>query len=233
MSCRDGTPFFDDGAGARERNSIIIRGHQHKSITTDRLHVFAPQMRRVTPTLSFFRPSKIPPRFVCRASPAMTSYTRQPSGSTPYNNQFRGGRGGYNNRRPRGGGGGYSRGGSGGAGGYRGGFTYRGRSNEISNYHRGGYSQNNNTTPHGDMKTGLYKDSFIEDPWKELIYSRQKQPTATVEVAAGDDEEGEILLPDDDDEGEEEEEDKGLRDEGVRMESVVGLGDGLVEAVRE
>jgi hypothetical protein len=159
----------------------------------------------------------------------MTSYTRQPSGSTPHNNQFRGGRGGYNNRRARGaGGGGYNRGGGGGYG-YRGGFTYRGRSNENSNYNRGGYSHNNNnTTPHGDMKSGLYKDSFVEDPWKELIYSRQKQPTPppTEEVPAGDDEEGEILLPDDDDEEE-------GAEVGMRVESVVGLGDGLVEAVRE
>ena len=78
------------------------------------------------------------------------------------------------------------------------------------------------------MKSGLYKDSFVEDPWKELIYSRQKQPTPppTDEVPAGDDDEGEILLPDDDDEEEGE-------DVGMRIESVVGLGDGLVEAVRE
>lgn len=160
-----------------------------------------------------------------------SNYSRQQSDSTPYNNQFRGGgrgRGGnYNNRRSRGGGGGYNRGGS-----YRGESTYRGRSsNENVNHHpRGGYSSN--ATPHGDMKTGLYKDSFLENPWKELIYSRQKQPTPAdgdgeVVPVRGEDEEGEILLPDDDDD------DDGIESgEGWRGESV-GLGDGLVEAARE
>jgi len=81
------------------------------------------------------------------------------------------------------------------------------------------------------MKTGLYKDSFLEDPWKGLIYS-QKQPTPTDEVPVGDDEEGDILLSDDDDDDEEEDVEVGER-LGVRTESVVGLGDGLVEAVRE
>ena len=97
------------------------------------------------------------------------------------------------------------------------------------NPYRGVY--NNSMLPHGDMKTGLYKDSFLEDPWKRLIYSRQKRPVESVAPATetgGDNEEGEILLPDDEEGG-------GVLDEGSRTtaESVVGLGDGLVEAARE
>ena len=168
----------------------------------------------------------------------MTSnYARQQSGSTPYNTHIRSGRGGnHNNHRGRfhrGGGGGYNRGGG---PSYRGGFTYRGRSSNknFHHYSRGGYASN--ATPHGDMKTGLYKDSFLEDPWKELIYSRQKQARPAAAEGDGEegmmggddeDEEGEILLPDDDDD-----DDGGGRvGEGWTGESV-GLGDGLVEAVK-
>ena len=37
---------------------------------------------------------------------------------------------------------------------------------------------------HGDMKTGLFKDSFLEDPWKDLIYGKQKVGRQSVDQIA-------------------------------------------------
>jgi hypothetical protein len=142
-------------------------------------------------------------------------------GPSPYSNQnsnpyisFRG-RGNYGRR-------GRGRGNRG----QRGPFTYIGRSNEN---HSGAHTQ------HGDMKTGLFKDSFLEDPWKELIYGKKRkqldievksQPPQIKEQEFGGDVsdeggEGEILLSDDEDYLNE------------SKDGVVGLGDGLVEAARE
>ena len=73
------------------------------------------------------------------------------------------------------------------------------------------------------MKTGLFKDSFLEDPWKDLIYGKKQDPVVKTQSPtdgheAVSDEEGEIILSDDDDES---------------RENVIGLGDGIVEAARE
>ena len=115
--------------------------------------------------------------------------------------------------------------GRGGNRGYRG-FTYTGRSNE--NNRSGGNSQ------HGDMKTGLFKDSFLEDPWKEFILNKKAQSEDSNKRQAmkqeGDvpkdrsDEEGEIILSEggDDDDFRDSKDDDG----------VVELGDGILEAVR-
>jgi hypothetical protein len=95
------------------------------------------------------------------------------------------------------------------------GFTYSANSSNENN--------TSNRSSHGDMKTGLFKDSFLEDPWKELI--REKKHGAIVKTQgpivgheAISDEEGEIILSDDEDES---------------RENVIGLGDGIVEAARE
>jgi hypothetical protein len=93
------------------------------------------------------------------------------------------------------------------------------------------------------MKTGLFKESFLEDPWKDLVGRKSQQASfqsAQLHTVAGQrpsnvnvlankdegdgegsmsDEEGEIVLPEDDDDLE------------VSEGSMVGLGDGLVEAV--
>jgi hypothetical protein len=119
----------------------------------------------------------------------------------------------------------------------------RGRFNR--NYARRGFTQvgrlnrSNDTRPtndeHGDMKTGLYKDSFLEDPWKDLVQStrRSAKPKTYEDQASAaikndghqdplaDNEEGEIVLSEDEDE-----------DDDLRL-STVGLGDGIVEAARE
>lgn len=129
---------------------------------------------------------------------------------------FRGGRNHNDNRRERGNRG-YPR--------RR--FAGVGRSNQDS--HRRGPGNDE----HGDMKTGLYKDSFLEDPWKDLIKSKRQnmrsklyedQPDSAAIVSdqnqdiLADDVEGEIVLPDDED------------DVHDRQSGPVGLGDGIVEA---
>jgi hypothetical protein len=108
--------------------------------------------------------------------------------------------------------------------GYRG-FTHTARSNENT--------PDRGNNQHGDMKTGLFKDSFLEDPWKDLIHGKQKGGRQSADVKSqpqlnneGDgvmvsDDEGEIILSDDDDDFHES---KG---------SMVGLGDGIVEAARK
>ena len=45
---------------------------------------------------------------------------------------------------------------------HRGGFKYDGRQNT-------GYNNNNSDGQQGDIKTGLFRDSFLEDPWRELV----------------------------------------------------------------
>lgn len=98
------------------------------------------------------------------------------------------------------------------------------------------------------MKTGLFRDSFLEDPWRDLVptktglrpgsentlpsnvprtvHSRQgnsRDQYSEDSGKMGDGEtEGEIALPDSDDEDTDE----------VAEGSGIGLGDGLVEAVR-
>ena len=66
---------------------------------------------------------------------------------------------------------------------------------------------------HGDMKTGLFKASFLENPWEHLLSGKRKIETEEIGVGKGEgkeyekedgvaedgDAEGEIELPDDDD----------------------------------
>lgn len=105
------------------------------------------------------------------------------------------------------------------------GFTYTGRSNE--NDAPRGYSNRNNE--HGDMKTGLFKDSFLEDPWKELIYGKKSKPSIVIQPSQVpttkadedvSDDEGEIILSDEEEESKE-------------SAAIIGLGEGIVEAARE
>src|SRR5271169_4094423 len=74
---------------------------------------------------------------------------------------------GYNNRGARGQGRGRGRG-RGNRGNPNRGFTYSGNSSYENN--------TSNRSSHGDMKTGLFKDSFLEDPWKDLIYGNKPDP---------------------------------------------------------
>ena len=96
-------------------------------------------------------------------------------------------------------------------------------------------------TQHGDMKTGLFKESFLEDPWKDLVVGKaqstkvsgvqeenqipaietHEKQSRTFYGVPSEEEEGEIVLPDDDD------------DVNPPPEDVIGLGDGLVETARE
>jgi len=89
---------------------------------------------------------------------------------------------------------------------------YRGRGRSRGNRgHRAntpGHRSNEGNYEHGDMRTGLFKPSFLEDPWKGLIEKRYATLPATdagtisetglMEGGFGNDEE--IILPDDDDE---------------------------------
>ena len=95
------------------------------------------------------------------------------------------------------------------------------------------------------MKTGLFRDSFLEDPWRDLVPRKrglqsglettpltnaprtvgigQGQAKDPKDVGMGsEDAEGEIALPDSDEEDLNE----------AAQDSSIGLGDGLVEAVR-
>jgi hypothetical protein len=102
------------------------------------------------------------------------------------------------------------------------------------------------------MKTGLFRDSFLEDPWKDLIPRRtglratgvdvplpvpsysvgrsvERDPLRTKGEAHENegglddvDGEGEIMLPDSDEEDTSQ----------IAADSGIGLGDGLVEAAR-
>jgi hypothetical protein len=76
------------------------------------------------------------------------------------------------------------------------------------------------------MKTGLFKDSFLEDPWKHLISGKMQKPSigeqpATIEPPVCSDEEGEIILSDEEDFNE------------LRESETAGLGEGIVEAARQ
>jgi len=69
---------------------------------------------------------------------------------------------------------------------------------------------------HGDMKTGLFKASFLEDPWEHLLSGKKKtEPEGSQLGDLGkhevddngneveeEDQEGEIELPDDDEDEE-------------------------------
>jgi hypothetical protein len=157
-----------------------------------------------------------------------TTFSNRPQSTNPQSLSYsaRGrGQNAHGRGRGRGNGGNSGRGG-------RGGFIYDGRSNQG---HRGGYSSG-----HGDMRTGLFKDSFLEDPWKNLVGRKpipfeqsaelhtsrsitedSHVPTKDEDdggLGDGSDVEGEIVLPEDDDELE---------------ESTVGLGDGIVDAARK
>ena len=76
------------------------------------------------------------------------------------------------------------------------------------------------------MIMGLFKDSFLEDPWKHLLPGKKQNPTiaeqpTTIERPVGSDEEGEINLSDEEDFNE------------LRENEMVGLGEGIVEAARQ
>lgn len=147
--------------------------------------------------------------------------------SNPNFNRSRG-RGYYNSRgnnRGRGGNRGNNRG--------RGGYSNHGsgrKSSSTGNDNLQNQTKTNyySSTAHGDMKTGLFKDSFLEDPWEELIYGKKQNPTShtpimetPIEKEDGISDEGEIILSDDDDDFDE-----------SRREIVIGLGEGIVEAAR-
>jgi hypothetical protein len=181
---------------------------------------------------------KLPNLRVMASPPSLSSYglpstfSHRPQSNPPSNPYSTRGRGqSSRGNRSRG------RGHGGNRGSPRGGYTYDGRSSQGN---RGGY-----TSGHGDMRTGLFKESFLEDPWKDLVGRKSPQGgmqswqlhtvagqrAGDVNVLAKKDEgdgeggmldgEGEIVLPDDDD------------DLDVPEGPVVGLGDGLVEAVRK
>ena len=123
---------------------------------------------------------------------------------------------------------------------HRGGFKYDGRQNT-------GYNNNNSDGQQGDIKTGLFRDSFLEDPWRELVPRKtglragventprtnvpramdsgqgkpKERPYETTEKVDDEDAEGEIVLSDSDEDTDQVEGDTGI-----------GLGDGLVEAAR-
>lgn len=172
--------------------------------------------------LSLTRVMASPPSLASYGLPTSFSNHPQSSNSSSQSYSSRG-----RNQTSRGRGRTRGNGGNAGRGG-RGGFTYDGRSNQGN---RGGY-----TTGHGDMKTGLFKESFLEDPWKHLVgrtplpFQQSAQshtmrstggsPTKDDQEAGisdGSDGEGEIALPEDDDDMD---------------ESAVGLGDGIVEAAK-
>jgi len=82
--------------------------------------------------------------------------------------------------------------------------------------------------PQGDMKTGLFKDSFLEDPWAELMRVKRNteeskgQPKADG-VVWGEDSEGEIDLGEAFDGGQDGDKEGG---------HCTGLGDGIAEAAQ-
>ena len=110
-----------------------------------------------------------------------------------------------------------------------------------------GYNNNNSDGQQGDIKTGLFRDSFLEDPWRELVPRKtglragventprtnvprathsgqgkpKERPYETTEKVDDEDAEGEIVLSDSDEDTDQVEGDTGI-----------GLGDGLVEAAR-
>ena len=80
----------------------------------------------------------------------------------------------------------------------------------------------------GDMKTGLFKDSFLEDPWAELMRGKRsagesKWQTADAVVLTGEVSEGEIDLGEDFGGGQDGDKEGG---------DDIGLGDGIAEAVQ-
>jgi len=127
---------------------------------------------------------------------------------------------------------------------HRGGFKYDGRSNT-------GYNRGSNGGQQGDMKTGLFRDSFLEDPWKDLVPRKtvpggksvlldsssfgqsMEDDGSNLKGEARESEEnshdrdgegeGEIILPDSNEDNANE----------TAVGPGIGLGDGLVEAARE
>jgi hypothetical protein len=92
---------------------------------------------------------------------------------------------------------------------YRGRGRGRGRDNQGCRFNTP--QTRGNTYDHGDMKTGLFKPSFLEDPWKRLTEKRQLQNSMQnerleavnsmedqLEVGGQIVNEEEIILPDDD-----------------------------------
>ena len=124
-----------------------------------------------------------------------------------------------------------------GRGGYRGnrGRGGRGRGHgSFTHYPRGSLSGTTHVntradrTPHGDMKTGLFKESFLEDPWAELMKPKGSQVVERDSGGAeaesgGEDSEGEIDL------GEEFEGENQVSKDGGQT---FGVGDGIIEAAQ-
>jgi len=96
----------------------------------------------------------------------------------------------------------------------------RGRGNRGIRYNGPPRQNRTGGYDHGDMRAGLFKPSFLEDPWKDLISKRRgmgsfltagnTSAVDTMDIEEGNEEsgpqvnveEGEILLPEDDEDDE-------------------------------